>query len=569
MRGSRLLLEMLKEYDVKVVFGLPGETTLDWYRDWADFLEVRHIVTRDERSASYMAEAYARVTGRPGVFEMPSPGAAHGAPGVAEAFRGSVPVVFFTSDVPLNHDLRNTLSTLDQNSVYRGICKETLTITTAEDIPFLVRRAFRVATTGKPGPVHLKVPSPVYNEECSPEDLFAQKDFSCYPPHRFTADSAAMEKAVNLLAGAEKPVMVCGQGVLSSRAWDEVICLAEALQIPVGTTSTGKGAFPEEHPLSIRVVGARGGLEFSNTIVQEADVVFYVGSNTDSSGTDNWKLPAPGSGKRFVQLDVSGLEIGNNYPLDVVLIGDAAATLSAMAALAGSRGNKPGSSRQEDIRKLKEQELERIFGMENTCRQGLFPVDIIRALNIHAPEDALFVIDPGVSSIYSTSLYTQKKPGRKFLSNYSVGALGYAIPASVGAAVAAPDRPVIALSGDGSFGFNCGELETMCRLSCNITFLLLKNDTFGWIRGETLLAKGFAPFATEFSSIDYLKIAEGFGLKPFAVEDPCSLEDTVKRALAEPGPSFVLLEVTSQDKLVPPVPKWVEGARSRNLPYIY
>ena len=569
MRGARMLLEMLKKYEVEVVFGLPGETTLDWYRDWADFPEIRHIVTRDERSAAYMAEAYARVTGRPGVFEMPSPGAAHGAPGVAEAYRGSVPLVFFTSDVPLNHDLRNTLSTMDQNSVYRGICKETLTITTAADIPFLLRRAFRVATSGKPGPVHIKIPAPVYLEECSPADLFAQKEFARYPPQRFTAEFAAIEAAVELLAKAAKPVMVCGQGVLSSGAWEEVRHLAETLQIPVGTTSTGKGAFPEDHPLSIRVVGARGGLEFSNAILQAADVVFYCGSNTDSSGTDAWKLPAPHSETRFIQLDVSGLEIGNNYPLDVLLIGDARATLSAMTDLARSRGYHPGTSWDTDFQTLKNQELERIYTMEDSCRQGLFPVDIIQALNRHVAEEALIVIDPGVSSIYSTSLYTQKNPGRKFLSNYSVGALGYAIPASVGAAVAAPDRPVVALGGDGSFGFNCGEFETMCRLGCNITFCLLKNDSFGWIRGETLLAKGFAPFATEFHGVDYLKIAEGFGLRVFGLDDPCSLDETIQRALAVPEPSFVLLEVTSQDRLVPPVPKWVAGARTRNLPYIY
>lgn len=570
MKGGKLVLEMLKAQGVDVVFGLPGETTLGWYEAWKTFPDIRHVLTRDERSASYMAEAYAKATGRPGVFEMPSPGALHGAPGVVEAFKASVPVVFFTSDVPFNTDKKNMLTGMEQGRVYEPITKETILVTKAADIPFLIRRAFRVATSGRPGPVHVRIPSDVFEEEAqiASDEIYGQHEFSVFPAHRSVADPERIDEALDLLAGAERPVIVCGQGALYSSAWDELAALAERLSIPVGTTGTGKGAFPEDHPLSLGVIGARGGTAFSNSFVAEADLVFYVGSNTDSAGTDGWRLPDR-KRTRTIQLNIDGEDIGNVYRAEVVLIGDARSTLHFMNERARERKLSRSAPDLADLPARRDAERAGLFQKGNPCSEGIFPMDIVRVLMEKLPADSPIVIDPGVSSIYTTAFFRQERAGRRFFSNYSVGALGYACPASIGVAVARPDTRVVAIGGDGSFGFNCAEMETMARLGLKITYILFNNDNFGWIRGETVLVHQFDPFATEFSRMDFLSVARGFGLTAFEATDSCSLGSVLEEALSVPGPSFLRLSVLPEDRLVPPVPKWVRQAKTKGIPYVY
>ncbi len=212
-------------------------------------------------------------------------------PGVAEAFKASIPMVVIASDIPLHYERRNTLTGLDQSALFRGITKESITVTEASDLPSIVRRAFRVATTGKPGPVHIRFPSDKQGEEIGEPPLWVQSDFKAYPGHRGVAELAKISEALKVLGSALRPVIVCGQGVLLSQAWGEVQVLAELFGVPVGTTINAKGAFPEAHPLSIGVTGARGGSTYGNKVISEADVIFYVGSSTDSTATDGWKIP--------------------------------------------------------------------------------------------------------------------------------------------------------------------------------------------------------------------------------------------------------------------------------------
>lgn len=291
MTGARIVLQMLRLHEIKHVFGLPGETTLRFYKEWLKCPDITHILTHDERSAAFMAEAYAKVTGKVGVSEAPSPGGGHPVPGVIESFTGSVPTVCFTSDVPYNSDKRNMLSGFDQNRLYSAITKESILATKAKDLPFLIRRAFRVAVSGRPGAVHMRIPMDVYEEEAEVNDLYPDPCMARWPYQRPVADFRETDKAIAMLAAAKRPVIVCGQGALASDAGNEVIALAEEFNIPVGCTMTGKGTVSEIHPLSIRLIGARGGTSWSNRFLQTADLVFFIGSNTDSAGTDGWKLP--------------------------------------------------------------------------------------------------------------------------------------------------------------------------------------------------------------------------------------------------------------------------------------
>lgn len=570
MNGAQIILEMLKRYDVNHVFGLPGETTLELYDQWLEVPEIEYILTRDERSSAFMAEAYAKVTGKPGVLETPSPGVAHPAPGIAEAYSGSIPLIFFTSDVNPNDDKRNMLTGIDQTTFYASICKESFVLDRPEEIPFLMRRAFRVATSGRPGPVHLRMMWNCLSATADVDDLYAQTECSVYPSYRQVADPSSLEKALECLLAAKKPLIVCGQGALSSGAGPEVSRLAHALNIPVGTTTTGKGTLAETDPMVVGVVGARGGSAFTNRFIETADTIFYIGSNTDSTGTDAWKRPTLDSGKTILHLDISPENVGNMYRTRVAMVGDARLSLAYMNRLVADNG----LAKKEPLRDIAEVRERAWKALLHTpipeVNRGIFPPRFIQALNVLLPENAIITTEAGVGSIFATPLFKMKAAGRRYLSNYSLGALGYAIPAALGAAYGDPEAPVVALTGDGSFGFNCGELETLARAGKNITIVLFRNDTFGWIRGETVLVNDSKPFCTDFGKgADYLMVAKAFGLDCHRLDRHDEIEAILKKAFNYEGPSFIEMPVVSEDVIAPFVPKWVMQARAKNIPSIY
>lgn len=569
MKGARILLEMLRLHDIKHVFGLPGETTLGLYGEWLDFPDIAHILTHDERAAAFMAEAYAKVTGKVGVSEAPSPGAGHPVPGVLESFMGSVPTLCLTSDVPHNSDKRNTLSGFDQNSLYSSITKESILVTRARDIPFLIRRAFRVAVSGRPGAVHIRIPMDIYEEEAEVCDLYPDPCMARWPYQRPIADADETEKAIALLVEAKRPVIVCGQGALVSDAGDEVLELAETLRIPVACTMTGKGTVPETHPLSIRVIGARGGTSYTNQFLKSADLVFFVGSNTDSAGTDAGKLPACSGGPKIINLNIDGIDAANYYPTDAVLVGDAKATLRRMSSEIRSRGKGIQAENAGEVASAMA-ELDGFAEEQSaSCSFPVNPIRFIKELETQLPDDSYIIVEPSMASIFSAAYLVQKKKGRLFVSNYTNGALGYSLPAAVGVAVAHPESTVFAMGGDGSFHFNCGELETYSRLGLNIKMLLFRNDVFGWIKGETRHVYNSEYFATDFRRVDYAGVAEAFGVKAFRIENPKDIARILKDAISIKGPVLIELPVPDETELVPPIPRWIKSAEENGTPCCY
>lgn len=571
MRSARVLLEMLKLYEVEYVFGLPGETSLPLYAEWLDFERPKHVMLRDERSACFAADAYGRVSFKPGVCESPSAGSTHVVPAVAEAYYSSTSMVVITTDVPLHLHRRNMLTALDQTSLFRGITKETMTVTKAVEIPHAIRRAFRLATTGRPGPVHVRVPSDVLEEDVPRPDIYAQREFSRYPGHRFVADPERVREALKLLHQAERPVVVCGQGALYSQAWDELVELAELLAIPVGSTIAGKGCFPETHPLSIGVVGSRGGTSFSNRVLREADLVFYVGCNTDYATTDGWTLPSPEEGKTVVHLDISEAEVGNNYPTRVTLVGDAKATLRLMLSMvdASMRRDWREVPRVRELIRESREFWDSLSPHLSSSERPVNPLRFIKSLSESVPPDHVLVADPGVGAIYVSTFYRVRRPGRTVLFNYSLGALGFAIPASVGVRFAKPESYVVALTGDGSFGFAAGELETISRVGGRVVVVLFNNQSFGWIRASVYFKYGPRYLSTDFKPVDYVKIAEGFGLAAYRVEGPEELDRTLREAFKLDEPAFVEVLVEPEDRFVPPVPSWTKRAKELGLRYVY
>ncbi|MBD3172712.1 thiamine pyrophosphate-binding protein [Candidatus Bathyarchaeota archaeon] len=570
LNASKTLLEMLKNYDVEHVFGLPGETTLPWYKEWHDYPEIKHIMARDERSAAFMADGYARFSYKPGICEAPSVGSTHILPGVAEAYKGSLPVIFFTSDIPLHLETQNMLTGLDQTSMFRGITKESITVTNPNQIPHTIRRAFRVATTGKPGPVHIRLPYDVLGMDTSEAMLYTQRDFRKYPGHRPVAETGKIIQALKLLGEAENPVIVCGQGALYSQSWDEVVALAELFAAPVGTTINGKGVMPEKHPLSIGVIGARGGTSLSNRVLCEADLVFFIGSSTDSAGTDKWTVPPRDTGATIIQLDISEHEAGNNYPVDVILIGDAKETLEWMLELVEE--NPREIMKLPRIQKLVEEKKrhnEYVTSMAESNETPSHPVRFIKELEKALPRNRCLVMDVGTSAIYTSTFYKVPESGRTMAYNFAMGSLGYAIPTSIGASIARPNSCITGLVGDGSFGLAAAELETIARLGKNNNIIVVNNGSFGWIRAEWRLSYGqeYVDFSTKFRDVNYIKIAEGFGLEANRITKPEELA-SLETLFKSDEPSFTELVLQPEDQLVPPVPTWIKKAEKKGVRHI-
>ena len=554
MIGGKALLSLLAEYDVKHIFGLPGESSLSLYQEFKEG-EIQHILARDERNAVYMADAYAKLTFKPGVVEGPSVGSVYMLPGVAEAYKSSTPLIVITTDTPLYGEKMNYLTSLDQTSLFKPITKETITVFKVEDLPHAIRRAFRLSTSGKTGPVHVRIPSDVLEDEIDKIDLKPQKEFSHYPSQRPLADLEMVKKAVDLILKSNSPVIICGQGALYSMAWDEVIELAELLSIPVGTTITGKGCINETHPLAIGVVGGRGGTSFSNSIISNSDLIIMVGSNTDSANTSMWNIPS--RDKIIIHIDISEAEVGNNYD-SLNLIGDAKVTLRATI----DEIKRRNITRTETFNLDKERFEERINSLAEEKKDKVNPLRFIKELWNITPDDAVLIADPGIGAVYTSAFYKAKKAGRYFIFNYGIGGLGYAIPASVGAYFARPNSLIFSLTGDGSFGFSVGELETIKRVNANVVIILFNNSSYGWIRAE-MINRGLDIVHTDFLSPDYMKIAEGFGLSAYKISEDNEIAETLRKAIKS-TPSLIEVEVEPEDKLTPPVFHWAKGKKESN-----
>ncbi|MDR1515467.1 MAG: thiamine pyrophosphate-binding protein [Synergistaceae bacterium] len=573
MNAAKALLEMLRLYRVTDVFGLPGETTLALYRAWKDYPEITYNMCRDERNSVFMADGYAKATGRVGVCEGPSVGATHMIPGVAEAYAACVPMLVFTSDVALDTTKKNMLTGFDQTAIFQGITKETYTVTKGAEIPFLIRRAFRVASSGRPGPVHIRIPMDIFVQETAECEIFAQEQFSSFPGIRSSASNEDMRAAARAIALSERPVMICGQGCAHSGAWEAVRATAERAGILVGSTINAKGIFPETHDLSLGVVGARGGLEWSNRMVTDADLLIFAGTSTDSALTDGWKIPDPKSAPRAIQIDVAEQELGNNYRV-LPLMGDARETLGGILKFIPAE--TPPRTREwlDRAKRERNKYAIRLAEFERALGDSLHPYAVSRILERVAPDDAFFTFDPGISAVYPAAFLRFAKPGRRAAFNFAMGALGYGIPSAIGAKVGLPDRKVIGITGDGSFGFSAGELETAVRLGLDITYILFDNLSFGWIRG-TEFVSGKSPLPpdygrfTNFAPVDYLKIAEGFGIKGFRPDSARDFERIMKQCLCEPGAKLIAIASAPEDEQLPPVPGWYRYAQSAGLENLY
>ena len=556
LSGAEAMVRMLEAHGVRHVFGLCGDTSLPFYDAFQRIGgSMRHILSRDERSAAYRADAYARVTGRVGVCEGPSGGGAtYILPGVVEANESSIPVLAITTDVATTSRGRFALTELDQEALFRPLAKFTRVIDRAGKLPRYVRAAFTQMTTGRPGAAHLSFPFDVQKEPVDETEIWADGALGAYPARRLGPDPAAIAEAAALLKSARRPVFICGGGVVIAGAETELQAVAEAIGAAVATTVSGQGAIAETHPLAVGVVGSNGGTVETREAIETADLVMFVGCRAGSVTTERWRHPTPGKAK-IVHIDVDPATIGVNYRTDAAIAGDARLVLAALAAaLAGHRtGNDPRAV----LAALKARKRASFEELARSTETPIRPERLIAALQSVLPEDAIVVADPGTPCPYFSAYYETRQTGRHFITNRAHGALGYAMSASVGAQVGRPDRKVVAVMGDGSFGFTAGEMETVVRLKLPITFVVVSNAVFGWIKAGQKSGFGARYFSVDFDRTDHARVAEAFGLKAWKVEDPTELAATLKRAVETDGPTLVdVISQPLQDARAP-VSEWV------------
>ncbi|GGG84883.1 acetolactate synthase [Salipiger pallidus] len=558
MNGAEAMVRMLEAHGVRHIFGLCGDTTLPFY-DAMHLLDhkIDHVLTRDERSATYMADAYSRVTSRPGVCEGPSGGGAtYILPGLIEASESSYAVLGITSDISVGSYGKYPLTEVDQDALMRPLTKWNTVIKQAAHIPRMVRTAFRAMTTGRSGAAHLGLPYDIQYDSVDPSDIWADPQLASYPAYRTGPEAAAVEAAVDAILSAKQPLIVCGGGVVISGAMAELDRIATRLDIAVASSISGQGSLADTHPNALGVVGSNGGTDQTWEMMEAADLVIFMGCRAGSTTTARWE--APSIGTRIVHFDSDPMVIGANLPTEVGVVGDLRLSLGMVNAELDRRAQGlstfGGAAAVADIKRRKFEIFDRIAADGNA---PIRPERVISDLMKVLPPDATVVSDPGTSCPYYSAYYSQQLAGRYFITNRAHGALGYSLSASLGAWYGRPSSKVVALMGDGSFGFTVGELETVCRSRANITFVVFSNSNFGWIKASQMADKGSRYYNVDFNRVDQAAVAAAYGVKSWRVEDPAQLEGVLREAVAHDGPTLVDVVCQPLEEANAPVRRWM------------
>src|SRR6516225_4680855 len=551
MTGAECLAEMLKGYEVTHLFMVPAvlrRTFAELERRTA----IARIHTHGEKSAAYMADGYARASGKPGLCMAQVIGALNLAAGLRDAWLAHSPVIAMTGGREPRTKFRKVYQEIDDIPVFEPVTKLNATVDDVTRFPDMLRQAFRVAVSGCPGPVHLQFrgnEGQVDAEEAELEPL-VEPQFARIPPFRPEPERASILAALKLLQEAERPVIVAGGGVRASGASAQLVALAEALQIPVATSLNGKDTIAGNHPLSVGVVGSYS-RESANRVVNRADLVCFIGSETGGMTTHFWAVPPIGT--PAIQIDINPEALGRNYPLLAAVNGDAKVTLARMAA-AADRGTA-------EKRKPWVEEALKICGKWRSKYGALFASDaepirperLCSELSRHMPDDAIVVVDTGHAGMWMGGMYDLASPRQNYMR--SAGHLGWAFPAGLGAKCACPDRPVVTFTGDAGFWYHIAEVETAVRWRINAVTVVNNNGSgnqskrgFDRVYGGTQTEGGRTLWT--FNKMNFARLAEDMGALGIRVENTAAFPAALAQALAANRPAVIHV-VTDIDALAP------------------
>lgn len=558
LSGAEAAVRMLQSYGVRHIFGLCGDTSLPFYDALARLDHgIDHVLTRDERSAGYMADAYARLTNRPGVCEGPSGGGAtYLLPGVVEANESGIPVLAITSDIPLSGRGHFALTELDQKALYAPLTKWNAVADRADQIPHLLRTAFRAMTTGRTGAAHIGLPYDLQKQEIDEALLWAQPEHARFPALRCGPDPDAVAHAADIILSAHAPAFIVGGGVVISGAGGVLRAIAERLEAPVAMSVSGHGAIADGHPLAVGVVGTNGGTPETREAIAGADTVVFVGCRAGSTTTEHRTVP--GQDARIVHIDVDPMAIGANYRTDAILLGDARLCLDALLVELTRRlaGRPHGSGGRERLAVLKARKRETFARLAASNETPIRPERVVAALQAALPRESVIVADPGTPCPYLSGHFALEE-GSRIITNRAQGALGFALPAAIGACYAAPSSKVVAVMGDGSFGFAVGELETVVRKQLPLTMIIFSNASYGWIKASQKNGYDQRYFSVDFTRTDHARIAEAYGIKAWRVSDPLELDAVIRAAVAHDGPTLVDVITQPLEDSNVPVSQWM------------
>lgn len=546
-KGADHLVTELARAGVEMAFGFPGESTLPLYAAF-QHAAVRHVMARCERCAGYMADAYARITRRVAVCDAPGGiGSPHVLPALHEAYNSSIPLIMLTTATPDASTERWATSQCRHEDMFAPTVKEVLQVHSPERVGELTQRAVNIAVSGRPGPVHLDIASNILVEPVPSSSLNTVNTAlasSIFPRFRPRPDLASLQQALRLLEKADRPLIVAGGGVLLSGAEAMLESFVNKFHIPVATTFNGKGSISELHPLAIGAVGSKGNI-VANQLAEEADVVLWLGSKAGDKSTNFGRIPSPNAS--IIQVDIDSQEHGRTFQPTISLCADIAATLEDFCAIAQEAMPLARSSWHTRTTTLVTAFRENIR-RQATEAETLNTITLMHELHQRYADTAVIVADASRACSWVGAFYTTAYAGRSVLAPRGSGSIGYALPATIAAALARPNHLVIGIGGDAGFAMACHELETAVRLGIRFIFLILNNNSLGLLNQVAGVSLNEPELLGRFASTDWAMVAQAFGCNGQTVTTKAELSQALDTATLAVQPTILNLVLPAKEE---------------------
>ncbi|WP_457549238.1 acetolactate synthase large subunit [Archaeoglobus sp.] len=542
MRVADAIVKALEKEGVEVAFGIPGGAIMEVYDALYDS-SITHILARHEQGAVHMADGYARASGKVGVaFATSGPGATNTVTGIATAYMDSSPIIVFTGQVPRAMIGNDAFQEADITGITMPITKHNYLVTDEKEVLKIVKEAFHIASTGRPGPVLIDLPKDVTQANIDfdyPEKI----EIRGYKP-KVQGHPKQIKRAVELIMNSERPIILAGGGVRISNAHPEVLELAEKIPAFVVTTLMGKGAVPEEHPLSLGFIGMHG-TKFGNLAVMDADLIIAVGCRFSDRTVGKFDEFAPNA--KIIHIDIDPAEIGKNVRVDVPIVGDAKHVLREIIKLVEFKARKEWFDHVNELR--------RKFPLRYEFKEGVVKPQFVVEKVYELFPDAIVTTEVGQCQMWAAQYFKVKYP-RQFITSGGLGTMGFGFPAAIGAKVAHPDKIVVDIAGDGSFLMNIQELATAVDYGINVIVCVLNNAYLGMVRQwqELFYDKRYSATKLRYPELSFEKIAKGFGAHGITVEKPSEVEDALKEAKEVDKPVVIDFHVEVEENVFPFVP---------------
>ena len=548
MNGAQALVRSLELEGVEVLFGYPGGVVLPIFDALYESKQIHSVLPRHEQGAVHAADGYARVTGRPGVAIVTSgPGATNTVTGLANAYMDSIPMVVFTGQVATAVLGTDAFQESDITGITLPVTKHNYLVRDAADMPEIIKEAFHIATTGRPGPVLIDVPADVSKHEIS----FSYPDHVNLPGYKptYKGHSKQIKQAAGMIAKARKPLLYVGGGVVASDAAAELKELAELMQLPVTTTMMGKGAFPEDHHLWIGMPGMHGA-KYTNYTITETDLLIAIGVRSDDRVTG--KPSTFASKAKVIHVDIDPAEIGKNKAVDVPIVGDAKHIIAGLTAELRKSGAEP----RTDAWMRAVDDWRKRFPLHYSNESGgLMPQYVVeRVSELTKDRETIVCTEVGQNQMWACQYYTLRKP-RTWVSSGGLGTMGFGFPAAIGAQLGRPDALVVDIAGDGSIQMNIQELATAKLYDVPVKIIVLNNGYLGMVRQwqELFYGKRYASSVLDRDVPDFVKLAEAYGCFGVRVKTPEELDAALTAAFEFDGPAIVDCRVVEEECVFPMV----------------